>query len=129
MTDAARGQVDSKGASHAAVAPQPVAPAAHAIRQSLVRPILYLGVERTVIAIEATLCLALVCGAGPRLPTLMICAFVILALHPTMVWLTAKDPIASEVYLRSRAYQDFYAPHPTAACVGRGSRPSIPPAR
>ena len=127
MTDAARGQLDSKGASHAAVAPQSVAPAAHAIRQSLVRPMLYLGVERTVIALEATVCLALVCGAGPRLPTFVICAFVVLALHPTMVWLTAKDPIASEVYLRSRAYQDFYAPHPSAACDGRASRPSVPP--
>ena len=129
MTDAARGQVDSKGASHAAAVPYPVAPAAHAIRQSLVRPMLYLGVERTVIALEATLCLALVCGAGPRLPTFLICAFVLLVLHPTMVWLTAKDPIASEVYLRSRAYQDFYSPHPTAACGGRTTRPSVPPAR
>jgi type IV secretory pathway TrbD component len=90
---------------------------------------LYLGVERTVIALEATLCLALVCGAGPRLPTFVICAFVVLALHPTMVWLTAMDPIASEVYVRSRTYQDFYAPHPTAASVGRASRPSVPVAR
>ena len=76
MTDAAPGRVASKGASHAAGALDPVAPAAHAIRQSLVRPMLYLGVERTVIAVEATLCLALICGAGPHLPSFAICAFV-----------------------------------------------------
>ena len=129
MTDAVRGQVDSKGASHAAVVLQPVAPAAHAVRQSLVRPMLYLGVERTVIAIEATLCLALVCGAGPHLPTLAICAFVILALHPTMAWLTAKDPLMVEIYMRSRAYRDFYVPHATVQRPGRKARASIPAAR
>src|SRR5687767_8088957 len=121
MTDAAGAQVASKGAGHAAAVPQSVAPAAHAIRQSLVRPMLYLGVERTVIALEATLCLALVCGAGPRLHTFAICAFVVLVLHPTMAWLTAKDPLTLEVYVRSRAYQDFYAPHASARRAGRAS--------
>ena len=129
MTDAARGQVDSKRASHAAAVPESVAPAVHAVRQSLVRPMLYLGVERTVIAVEATLCLALVCGAGPRIPTFVISAFVMLVLHPTMTWLTAKDPIVSEIYFRSRRYRDFYAPHPNAWLVGRKVPPSVPPAR
>ena len=129
MTDAARGQLDSKGASHAAVAPQPVAPAAHAIRQSLVRPILYLGVERTVIAVEATVCLALICGAGPHLPSFAICAFVVLVLHPTMAWLTAKDPLVVEIYMRSRGYRDFYLPHATVQQSGRRPPPSVPSAR
>ena len=129
MTDAARGQVDSKGASHAAGVLQPVAPAAHAVRQSLVRPMLYLGVERTVIAVEATLCLALVCGAGPHLPTFAVCAFVVLAFHPTMAWLTAKDPLVVEAYIRSRAYRDFYAPQPAVQQPGRKAQPSIPVAR
>ena len=119
----------SKGASHAAEAPQSVAPTAHAVRQSLVRPMLYMGVERTVIALEATLCLALICGAGPRLPTFAICTFVMLVLHPTMAWLTAKDPIASEIYVRSRRYRDFYAPHPNAWRAGRALPPSVPPSR
>ena len=90
---------------------------------------LYLGVERTVIALEATLCLALVCGAGPRLPTFAICAFVVLALHPTMAWLTAKDALLSEIYVRSRGYRDFYAPHASVQRAGRAARPSVPPAR
>ena len=117
--------MDSKGASHAAGVLQPVAPAAHAVRQSLVRPMLYLGVERTVIALEAILSLALVCGAGPHLPTFAVCAFVVLALHPTMAWLTAKDPSVLEIYMRSRAYRDFYAPHAAVQRPGRKARPSI----
>ena len=119
----------STGASHAAEAPHTVAPTVHAVRQSLVRPMFYLGVERTVIALEATLCLALLCGAGPRLPTFAICAFVVLILHPTMAWLTAKDPIVTEVYLRSRRYKDFCTPHPPAWRAGRSVPPSVPPAR
>lgn len=129
MTDAARGRVDAKGASHAAGVLQPVAPAAHAIRQSLVRPMLYLGVERTVIALEATICLALICGAGPRLPTFAICAFVVVVVHPTVAWLTAKDPVVVEIYMRSRAYRDFYTAHPMILCAGRRAHPSIPSPR
>lgn len=129
MTDAAAGRVASKGASHAAGALDPVAPAAHAIRQSLVRPMLYLGVERTVIAVEGTLCLALICGAGPHLPSFAICAFVVLVLHPTMAWLTAKDPLVVEIYMRNRGYRDFYLPHATVRQSGHRPQPSVPAAR
>ena len=129
MTDAAAGRVASKGASHAAGALDPVAPAAHAIRQSLVRPMLYLGVERTVIAVEATLCLALICGAGPHVPSFAVCAFVVLVLHPTMAWLTAKDPLVVEIYMRNRGYQDFYLPHATTRQSGHRPHPSVPAVR
>lgn len=129
MTDAAQVRMASTGAGHAAGEPRSGAPAVHAIRQSLVRPMLYLGVDRTVIAVEATLCLALVVGAGPRLPTVAVCAFVVLALHPTMAWLTSKDPLALDVYLRSRAYRDFYAPHAGVRRPARAVRPSVPPTR
>lgn len=100
--------------------------AAHPIRQSLVRPMLYAGVERVVIALEATMCLGLLFGAGPKLPTLGVCAAIVLVLHPTMAWLTAKDSLATEIYVRSRAYRDFYAPQPTARRAGRSPRPSVP---
>ena len=100
--------------------------AEHPIHASLVRPLLYLGVERTVIALEATLALALVLGVGPGLPTFGLVALIILVVHPTLAWLTARDPMATEIYVRSRAYDDYYAPH---AVVERGApRPlrSIP---
>ena len=44
-------------------------------------------------------------------------------------WLTAKDPMVVEVYIRSRAYRDFYAPHATVQRPGRKARPSIPEPR
>ena len=87
----------------------------HPLRVSLVRPILYFGVERPVIAFEATLVMGLLFSVGPRLATLLIAAIVVLILHPTMAWLTARDPQITEVYVRSRAYADYYAPHVTVA--------------
>lgn len=87
----------------------------HPLHVSLVRPILYFGVERPVIAFEATLVAGLVFSVGPHLATLLIAAIVVLVLHPTMVWLTARDPQITEVYLRSRAYADYYAPHASLA--------------
>lgn len=104
----------------------------HPIHGSLVRPTLTLGVERHVAALEFTLCIALVLGIGLSVPTLCLVAFVVVAIHPTLVWVTAKDPLATEVYVRSRAYADYYAPHASANAALRGRvprpRPSIPKA-
>lgn len=96
------------------------------IHPSLVRPVLYLGVERPVIAFEATLALAVLFGVGLHLITVGLVGVVILVFHPSMVWVTARDARASEVYIRSRAYADYYAPHGSARTQGRVPRPSIP---
>src|SRR4051812_33416090 len=106
-------------------------PHEHPLHASLVRPIHYFGVERQVIAVEATLVASLLFGVGPQLATLVVAAVVLLVLHPTMVWLTARDAQAVEVYLRSRAYADYYAPHTSVTTRRRSPRvrPSIPRAR
>ncbi|MDQ6829364.1 MAG: VirB3 family type IV secretion system protein [Gemmatimonadota bacterium] len=104
-------------------------PYAAPIHPSLVRPLLYMGVERHVIALEATIGLALVVGVGIHLITLALLAAVILAVHPALVWVTARDPLASEIFLRSRGYADFYAPHASIHDMPRTPRPSIPKAR
>lgn len=104
-------------------------PTEHPIHPSLVRPVLYLGVERPVIGLEATLCFALVLGAGPSLATLGVAAVVMLVVHPVMAWLTAKDPLATEVAVRSRAYADFYAPHAALRGHQPRPRPSLPVVR
>lgn len=83
----------------------------HQIHLSLVRPTLYLGVERPVIALEGTLCLALVFGIGLSWATAALVALIVVGLHPVLVWLTTRDAQMSEVAVRSRAYADFYAPH------------------
>jgi type IV secretory pathway TrbD component len=89
---------------------------------------LYFGVERQVIAIEATLVAALLFGVGPHLATLAVAAVVLLILHPALVWLTARDPQVTEVFLRSRGYADYYAPHATVTASARPPRvrPSVP---
>jgi type IV secretory pathway TrbD component len=101
----------------------------HRVHASLVRPVLYLGVERPVIAFEATLCLAMLFGVGLHLVTACLVGVVVLVIHPSMVWLTTKDPQATEVYIRSRAYADHYAPHGSTRTAGRPPRPSIPGVR
>lgn len=101
----------------------------HRVHASLVRPVLYLGVERPVIAFEATLCLAMLFGVGVHLVTAGLVGVVALVIHPSMVWLTARDAQATEVYIRSQAYADYYAPHGAAHTHGRPPRPSIPGVR
>lgn len=106
-------------------------PTEHALHVSLVRPVLYFGVERPVIAFEGTLVAGLLFSVGPHFVTLLVAAVVVLVIHPTMAWLTARDPQITEVYLRSRAYADYYAPHALASSR-RGPprvRASIPNAR
>lgn len=101
------------------------------LHASLVRPMLYFGVERQVIAVEATLVAALLFGVGPHLATLVVAAVVLLAVHPAMVWLTARDPQVTEVFLRSRTYADYYAPHGAVGARARAPRvrPSVPRVR
>lgn len=101
----------------------------HRVHASLVRPMLYMGVERPVIAFEATLCLAMLFGVGLHLVTVGLVGVVVLVIHPSMVWLTARDAQATEVYIRSRAYADYYAPQGAAHTHGRPPRPSIPGVR
>lgn len=98
------------------------------VHHSLVRPELTLGVERHVAGMEATLCFALLCSRGIGLATLGIVFLVIVVIHPVMVWLTSKDPQATQVFARSRRYADFYAPHDNGA-KSRAPRPSIPRVR
>jgi type IV secretory pathway TrbD component len=98
------------------------------VHAALVRPELTLGVERHVAGVEATLCFALLCSQGIGIGTVGVVAFVVAFVHPVMVWLTAKDPQATQVFARSRRYADFYAPH-SAEMGTRTPRPSIPKVR
>ena len=104
-------------------------PTERAIHGSLVRPVLYLGVERHVIAMEGTICLALVFGVGLSLVTLALVALVVVVVHPVMAWVTARDPQATEIYVRAHAYRDHYAPHAALRGAVRAPRPSLPRAR
>jgi type IV secretory pathway TrbD component len=105
----------------------------HAIHGSLVRQPLYLGVERTVLAVEGVVCLAVLFGVGLSFVTVALIALVVAVIHPVMVWITARDPQATEIAVRSHAYADFYAPHAALRMSGQDRisrpRPSISRAR
>lgn len=106
-----------------------VLPVAHPIHPSLIRPRLYLGVERPIVAVEGTIAAALVLGVGLSFVTVGLVLLIWLLLHPAMVWLTSGDAQASEVFLRARAYADFHAPQAMFRQAHRRPRPSVPAAR
>lgn len=97
---------------------------------ALIRPVLLAGVERPVLALEVTVAAGLLMSVGPRLVTLGIVLLVVGVVHPTMAWLTARDPMATAVYVRSLRWRAYYPPHadPRAA-LRRASRArvSLPP--
>jgi type IV secretory pathway TrbD component len=99
------------------------------VHASLVRPQRYLGVERVVLGLEATLCVAVLTTGGLTIASLVVVALVVFTVHPVMVWVTAKDPQATEVYVRSRRYADFYAPHGAPWEPAPRPRPSVPVTR
>jgi type IV secretory pathway TrbD component len=99
------------------------------VHASLVRPQRYLGVERVVLGLEMTLGVAVLTTGGLTLASLSVVALVVFAVHPVMVWVTAKDPHATEVYVRSRRYADFYAPHGAPWEQSPRPRPSVPATR
>ena len=99
------------------------------VHPALVRPVLHLGVERPVIALEATVCAALLFGVGPNPLTIACIAVLALVVHPVAVWLTARDEQAVELYLRSRSYADFYAPLAAAHVSHPRPRASVPVTR
>lgn len=101
-------------------------PAEHPVYISLVRPVHTLGVERHVIGLEATLCLALIFGIGLSVAAFALVAVIVLVLHPAMVWVTAREPIATELYVRNRVYADYYAPHAVVHRRSTRPRPSLP---
>lgn len=103
---------------------------ARRVHPALVRPVLLAGVERPVIALEVTVAAGLLMSVGPHLITLGIVALVVGVIHPTMAWLTARDPMATAVYVRSLRWRAYYPPHAdprTALRRASRARVSLPP--
>ena len=103
---------------------------ARRVHPALVRPVLMAGVERPVLALEVTVAVGLLMSVGPHIATLGVVVLVIAVIHPTMAWLTTRDPMATAVYVRSLRWRAYYPPHadPRAA-IGRASRAraTLPP--
>ena len=94
------------------------------VLQSMTRPILILGGERENIILLACLSLSL-CTAGRDFWSFIL-AVLIWVVGVIASKLTAKsDPWATKIFLRSLAYQDFYAARErinTPGCVLKRSR-------
>ena len=96
------------------------------VHPSLIRPMLYGGVERPVLVLEATTALGLLFSLGPHLATFGIVAVIVGVLHPAMVWVSARDPLATAVYIRSLGWRAYYPPHASMR-VSRGTPPHVRP--
>lgn len=78
------------------------------VHPSLIRPILWMGVERKLVALNLFLVVVLLVTFDFRLVGCLIAAGFGLAFHSLSLWLTKQDPYLVEKYVRSRYYADFY---------------------
>ena len=83
------------------------APRKVCIHQSLVRPILLGGAERTLSLVNGVIAAALVFGIG-SLSAAIYGVFQTLFVHWALVRLAKKDPQFSDVYKRHILYQQYY---------------------
>lgn len=81
------------------------------IHQSLIRPILLGGAERTLVLLNMTLTVMLIFGAGLHLVTIFSAVFLIVFGQGILVRLGKYDANFSQVYLRHIRYKDFYLAH------------------
>jgi len=96
------------------------------IHQSLIRPILFAGVEPPVAIIEGAIVLALLVVVGIHVATLGLAALYLTAVHAAMAAATRGDPQISAVYLRSLGARDQYPPHARLSAGPAPVRPSRP---
>jgi type IV secretion system protein VirB3 len=81
------------------------------IHQSLIRPILLGGAERTLVLLNMTLTVMLIFGAGLQISTMLSAIFLIVFGQGILVRLGKYDANFSQVYLRHIRYKDFYLAH------------------
>jgi type IV secretory pathway TrbD component len=97
-----------------------------AIHQSLIRPILFAGVEPPVAIIEGAIVLALLVVVGIHLATVGLAALYLTVVHTAMAAATRADPQISAVYLRSLGARDHYPPHARLSAPPSPVRPARP---
>lgn len=78
------------------------------IHPSLLRPILWLGVERDLVFFELLVVLLVVLLTDYRLSGMLVAAGLGAVLHATGLWLARRDPVLAAAYVRSRRYADYY---------------------
>jgi len=96
------------------------------VHASLVRPILFAGVEPAAAALEALTAGLLLFGVGFHVLTIALALFYLTVVHRALAQVASHDPQMSELYFRSLTARDFYAAHASVWTPVPAARPSIP---
>ena len=80
------------------------------IHASLIRPILFGGVERGVAVLSFSAAIGIPLFAGLHVLTLAIAFLFAIPVHGLGVWMARRDPQMIAVYLRSISARDHYVP-------------------
>ncbi|MEP6496113.1 MAG: VirB3 family type IV secretion system protein [bacterium] len=95
-------------------------PGAHVIHASLLRPVLFMGVEPPVAVLEVTTVFALLFVVGFHLVTVVLAVIYLVGVHGVMAWAAQHDPQMTVLYVRSLSARDFY--HARAPLLGPPER-------
>ena len=101
-------------------------PELHVVHASLTRPVLFAGAEPAVVVVEVTTAFALLFGVGLHIATFLLAAFYLTVVHSLMVWVAARDPHMTALYLRSLAARDYYPAQAGVYAPPPVVHPSIP---
>jgi type IV secretory pathway TrbD component len=80
------------------------------IHQSLIRPVLFGGVERGVAVLSFSAAVGIPLFAGLHILTIAIALLFAFPIHALGVWLARRDAQMTSVYLRSISAGDHYVP-------------------
>jgi type IV secretory pathway TrbD component len=98
----------------------------HVIHSSLWRPALLMGVEPAVAVLEGTTALALIFVVGLHVVTLGLAVFYLTVVHSVMAWVAKQDALMSQLYIRSLAARDYYAPHASVRAGPSSAHAAVP---
>lgn len=99
------------------------------IHQSLIRPILFAGMETVVAGVILSLAVALPLYSGFSKEALLLAVIFAFPIRWIAVWAASADPYALRVYLRSLQYRDHYLPFGTRKARAASVRRCIPGAK
>lgn len=96
------------------------------IHPSLIRPVLFGGVERGVAVVSFAAAVGIPLFAGLHVLTLAIAFLFAVPIHALGVWLARRDPQMIAIYLRSISARDHYVPWGLRRTRPAPVRPCIP---
>ena len=96
------------------------------IHPSLIRPVLFGGVERGVAVVSFSAAIGIPLFAGLHILTIIIALLFAFPIHALGVWMANRDPQMVAVYLRSIAARDHYVPWSARGVRRAPVRPCIP---